>query len=57
MPLDHKGSVLRYEKRWALLGGVVTAMKKAKFSITSVMDKFRLATDTQDIRVDHPLGH
>ncbi len=56
MPLDHKGSVLRYEKRWALLGSVVMAMKKAKFSITSVMDKFRSATDTQDIRIDHPLG-
>ena len=56
MPLDYKGSVLRYEKRWALLGSVVMAMKKIKFSITSVMDKFRSATDTQDIRVDHPLG-
>jgi len=56
MPLDHKGAVLRYEKRWALLGSIVTAMKKAKFSINSVMDKFRSGTDTQEFRVDHPLG-
>lgn len=41
LPLDQKGALLRYQKRWPLLGGIVTVMKKMKVSVDEVIQKMK----------------
>ena len=41
LPLSQKGALIRYQKRWPLLGSIVTVMKKLKISVDGVIEKMK----------------